>query len=135
MTGVFHLWLRPEEPLYSKHRETDLERAEFARTNNVVFMGYPPTLDVFLYEVRERDLIVARCDSFCGVGRAVGAAYIQPGARALGRAPHYRKVEWLVTTGRGPTDPYEGFLRGLNMREAMRDITTECAAGPLAGFI
>lgn len=135
MPSVFHLWLRPAEPLFSRQREADPERAEFARINGLVFMGYPPSLDVFLYEVFEGDLIVARCDGFCGIGRAVGAPYILPGAKAGGRVPHYRKVEWLSITSRGPTDPFEGFLRGLDVREAIGNVTARCAGGPLAAFV
>ncbi len=132
--GVFHLWLRPEEPLFSRQREGDDERAAFARANNVVFIGYPPTLDVFLYEVREGDLIATRCDGFCGIGRAVGAPYIQPGAKAQGRVPHFRKVEWLSVTSRGTTCPYEPFLRGLTTQDAIKDITAHCGEGPLGAF-
>ena len=135
MTRVFHLWLRPEEPVFSRHREADPERADFARMNNVVFIGWPPSLGVFLYDVAERDVIVARCDGFCGIGRAVGPAYVLPGAKARGQVPHYRKVEWIGVTTRGPTDPNEGFLRGLNVRQAMKDITDHCAEGPLVGLI
>ena len=43
MTRVFHLWLKPEEPVFSRHRETDPERADFARTNNLVFIGWSPS--------------------------------------------------------------------------------------------
>lgn len=135
MARVFHLWLRPEEPVFSKQKETDPERADFARMNNVVFVGWPPSLDVFLYDIAERDIIVARCDGFCGIGRAVGPAYILPDARLRGQAPHYRKIEWISITSRGPTDPNEGFLRGLNVREAVKDITDHCGEGPLAGLI
>lgn len=135
MIGVFHLWLKPEEPLYSKAREGDPQRADFAKANNVVFIGYPPTLDAFLYEVDEGDLIVARCDGFCGIGRAVGAPYIQPGAKASGRVPHFRKVEWLSLTSRGTGCPYEPFLRGLSVREAIKDITPHCVSGPLNDFV
>lgn len=135
MPGVFHLWLRPAEPVFSRQRETDPERAEFARLNGLVFMGYPPSLDTFLYEVHERDIIVARCDGFCGIGRVAGPTYILSGAKALGRVPHYRKVEWLSVTSRGPTDPFEGFLRGLNVQRAIKDITAHCAEGPLATFL
>lgn len=135
MTAAFHLWLKPEEPLYTKTREGDPERAKFAKTNNVVFMGYPPTLDIFLYDVMAGDLIVARCDGFCGVGRAVGAAYVRPGAKAKGQVPHFRQVEWLNLTSRGTSCPYEAFLRGLNMRQAMKDITAHCGSGPLASFL
>ncbi|WP_020179474.1 hypothetical protein [Methylopila sp. M107] len=135
MTGVFHLWLKPVEPLYSKHREGDPERADFAKTNNLVFIGYPPSLDVFLYEVNEGDLIVARCDGFCGIGRAVGAPTIRPGAKARGRVPHFRQVEWLSVTSRGTGCPYEPFLRGLAVHEAVKDITAHCGSGPISDFL
>lgn len=135
MPEVFHLWLKPAEPLYGAKAESDPERADFARVNNLVFIGYPTALDIFLYEVLEGDLIVARCDGFCGIGRAVGAPYILPAAKARGQVPHFRRVEWLTITNRGPTDPFGGFLRGLNVREAMRRITAHCASGPLAPFL
>lgn len=135
MVGVFHLWLRPEEPLYTNQRETDAERAEFAKANNLVFVGHPPSLDVFLHEIHELDVIVARCDGFCGVGLAVGAPWIRPGAKLRGRVPHFRHVRWLSVTSRGPTDPYEGFLRGLHMQDAVRNITAHCDDGPMSVFL